>query len=135
MANGSILDSLPPEVLASLLQGGVLQDKGSLLDQEVAQLLAPQEPQAPHSTAMGAGLGGLGAAIAKTGNSAMASVLRKKRDANLDQQAQLSARFGELLRPPKQPAEPAAPEAPAVDANGIAYPPGAWRGPFSFFGG
>jgi hypothetical protein len=97
---GSIYQSLPPDVLAQLLQGGVLQDQGSLLDQEIAQLLGePATPQ-QHSTAMGAGLGGLGEALDKTGNSFLVSALRKQRGENLGQQSQLVGKWGELLRPP-----------------------------------
>lgn len=99
----SIFDSLTPEQLAALLQGGTLQDQGSLLDEQIAQLLGSGAPHTEHSTPLGAGLGGLAEAIDGTANAFHVKALRGDRQKNLDAQQKLMGDFGALLRGPSQP--------------------------------
>lgn len=99
----SIFDSLTPEQLAALLQGGTLQDQGSLLDEQIAQLLGSGTPHTEHTSPLGAGLGGLAEAIDGTANAFHVKALRGDRQKNLDAQQKLMGDFGALLRGPSQP--------------------------------
>lgn len=98
----SLFDSLTPEQLAALLQGSTLQDEGTLLQQQLAELLAPTEHR-QYSTPIGAGLGGIAEAIDGTANAFHAKALRGDQRKNLDAQAKLKGDFGALLRGPKDP--------------------------------
>lgn len=56
-----LLGSLPPEALQQLLGMGTLDERGDLLQQQLLQAQALQNPTSgDHSTGMGAALGGLG---------------------------------------------------------------------------
>lgn len=99
----SLFDSLTPEQLAALLQGSTLQDEGSLLQQQLAELLGPTEHR-QYSTPIGAGLGGIAEALDGTANAFHAKALRGDQRKNLDAQAKLKGDFGALLRGPKDPA-------------------------------
>lgn len=122
MDEQSLFSTLTPEQLAALLQGGTLQDKGSLLEQELQQLLAATPQHVEHSTPLGAGIGGLAEALNSGLNSYHVAALRGDQRRNLDDQSKLMADFGALLRQPQSAAAvptsaqpPMSPRPPKVD--------------------
>lgn len=105
MTTGNDLFSqLTPEQLSALLQGGTLQDKGTLLQQQLEQLLGQQPQHVEHSTPLGAGLGGIAEAGEGIANAFHAKALRGQQQQNLDAQGKLMGDFGALLRGPQQAA-------------------------------
>lgn len=96
----SLFDNLTPEQLAALLQGSTLQDEGTLLQQQLAELLGPTEHR-QYSTPLGAGLGGIAEAMDGTANAFHAKALRGQQQQNLDAQGKLKGDFAQLLRGPK----------------------------------
>lgn len=119
MDEKSLFSTLTPEQLAALLQGSTLQDKGSLLAEELQQLLASPTQHVEHSTPLGAGIGGLAEALDSGLNAYHVAALRGDQRRNLDQQSKLMSDFGALLR---QPATTAA-AAPATPVPTSAQPP------------
>jgi hypothetical protein len=99
----NLFDSLTPEQLEALLQGSTLQDKGSLLNEQLQQLMAGDPQHVEHSTPMGAALGGLAEALGQGVNAYHVKALRGDQQKNLDAQGKLKGDFGKLLRSPKAP--------------------------------
>ncbi len=124
-ANNDLLSQLTPEQLSALLQGGTLQDKGTLLQQQLADLLGSGMQHQEHSTPLGAGLGGIAEALDGTANAFHAKALRGQQQQNLDAQGKLMGDFGALLRgPQKDPASEF-----ALPAFGPSSPPMVDAGP------
>jgi hypothetical protein len=119
----NLFDSLTPEQLAALLQGSTLQDEGTLLQQQLADLLAGGMQHQEHSTPLGAGLGGIAEALDGTANAFHAKALRGDQRKNLDAQAKLKGDFGALLRGPKDPASEFALPAFAPREQPLSAPP------------
>ena len=103
----NLFDSLTPEQLEALLQGSTLQDKGSLLNEQLQQILAGDPQHVEHSTPLGAGLGGLAEALGQGVNAYHIKALRGDQQKNLDAQGKLKGEFGKLLRGPQAPGLPA----------------------------
>lgn len=101
-----LFSQLTPEQLSALLQGSTLQDKGTLLQQQLEDLLAGGMQHQEHSTPLGAGLGGLAEALDGTANAFHAKALRGQQQSNLDAQGKLMGDFGQLLRGPQQAPAP-----------------------------
>lgn len=95
--------NLTPEQLNQLLQGGVLQDQGSLLDRELEQLLGAPTQHVEHTSPIGAGLGAIAEALDGTANAFHAKALRGERAKNLEAQSKMVGSFGDLLRGPSAP--------------------------------
>lgn len=108
--------NLTPEQLSQLLQGGVLQDQGSLLDRELEQLLGKPAQHMEHTSPLGAGLGGLAEALDGTANAFHAKALRGDRQKNLEAQSKMVGSFGDLLRGPLAQAGAAVPPAAGMSA-------------------
>lgn len=116
--DANIFDNLSPEQLAQLLRGAGLQEEGSLLDQQIQQLLAEGDPSlTQHISPGGAALGGLANALDKGMNAYQVKALRGDRKKNLSAQDQLMADFAKLLRSPQKPG--AAPPMPAPSLPGM----------------
>lgn len=114
MTTGNDLFSqLTPEQLSALLQGGTLQDQGTLLQQQLADLLGSGMQHREYSTPIGAGLGGIAEAMDGTANAFHAKALRGDQQKNLDAQGKLMGDFGALLRGPQQGAAAAPTNQPA----------------------
>lgn len=119
----TLFDSLTPEQLAALLQGSTLQDEGTLLQQQLAELLGPTEHR-QYSTPIGAGLGGIAEAIDGTANAFHAAALRGDQRKNLEAQGKLKGDFAQLLRgPQRDPASEFALPAAALRAAPLSAPP------------
>ena len=108
-----LFSQLTPEQLASLLQGGTLQDQGGLLAQQLEQLLGQGQQHREYSTPIGAGLGGIAEALDGTATAFHAKALRGDQQKNLDAQGKLMGEFGQLLRGPQAQATPNQPANPS----------------------
>ena len=127
MDTPNLFDSLTPEQLAQLLRGRGLQEEGSLIDQQLAQLLADQPQMIQHSTPLGAGLGSIAYALESGVNAGQAKALRGQRKDNLSAQDRLTMEFAKLLRTPQTPSAPPpmpVPSLPGMDPAELAAFPG-----------
>lgn len=95
----ALLSQLSPEEIAELMGMGTLDERGSLLDQQLAQAQALRQPQSgPHSTGMGAALGGLGDAVRSFSGGIQELGLRDQQRGLLNQKDQGRQKFLEMLR-------------------------------------
>lgn len=101
-----LFSQLTPEQISALLQGGTLQDKGTLLQQQLDALLGSGMQHQEHSSPLGAGLGGIGEALDGAANAFHAKALRGQQQQNIDAQGKLMGDFGALLRPQQAAAAP-----------------------------
>lgn len=106
-------ESLPPEVQEQLLGMGTLDERGALLQQQMAQAEALRQPSGKqYSTGLGAALGGLGDVTRMIGGTMDMGRLQKEQEALLgkkDAGRMSFARYG--LRGGAQPQDvlPASP--------------------------
>ena len=93
-------DAIDPALLAQLMSLGVMDDKGDILTNQVAQAQALQRPQQNQygHTPWGAALGGLGEAIDKTRGAYRESQLRGKQQGLLDQKTDARDTAAQLLQ-------------------------------------
>lgn len=77
-------ESLPPEVQEQLLGMGTLDERGALLQQQMAQAEALRQPSGKqYSTGLGAALGGMGDLARTIGGTMDMSRLQKEQEALL----------------------------------------------------
>ncbi len=85
-ADLALLSSIPPEQLQKMLGLGSMDERGDLIQQQMAQAMALRKPsQVQHSTGMGAAFGGLADVINGATGTYQMGQLQKQQGALLDQ--------------------------------------------------